>query len=211
MWLSLYDIIYYIPELTLFRQVSFEITDTYQFHVFCHTLNLFQRETEILFFLTIVVMIRTRKAGSVTMINYLTSSFVYTKVANAILWFYQDIRMGLIFAVLFVCKNFQHDTLCNYVRINPNPRIVKSTINGFHPIRAISLIFADFNFFPVCGLLLPEPTYTGPDKVTYFRTAAGLEDEVNRDKRVTWLVAFYTAWNPNCVNMAPVFAQLSAE
>ncbi|BES89414.1 Thioredoxin [Nesidiocoris tenuis] len=110
-------------------------------------------------------MIRTRKAGSVTMINYLTSSFVYTKVANAILWFYQDIRMGLIFAVLFV----------------------------------------------LCGLLLPEPTYTGPDKVTYFRTAAGLEDEVNRDKRVTWLVAFYTAWNPNCVNMAPVFAQLSAD
>lgn len=52
----------------------------------------------------IVVMIRTRKAGSVTMINYLSSSFMYTKVANLILWFYADIRMGLIYAVLFVCK-----------------------------------------------------------------------------------------------------------
>ncbi|KAF9806791.1 hypothetical protein SFRURICE_009478 [Spodoptera frugiperda] len=50
------------------------------------------RETEILFFLIIVVMLRTRKAGSVTMVNYLSSSFVYTKIANLILWFYADIR-----------------------------------------------------------------------------------------------------------------------
>lgn len=52
----------------------------------------------------IVVMIRTRKAGSVTMISYLSSSFMYTKVANLILWFYADVRYGLIFGVVFVCK-----------------------------------------------------------------------------------------------------------
>lgn len=63
---------------------------------------LFQRETEILFFLMIVIMIRTRKTGSVTMISYLSSSFVYTKVANLILWFYADIRMGIIFAIIFI-------------------------------------------------------------------------------------------------------------
>lgn len=123
------------------------------------------RESEILFFLMIVVMIRTRKAGSVTMINYLSSSFMYTKVANLILWFYADIRMGLIYAVIFV----------------------------------------------LVGLLLPEPTYSGPENVTYFRTAAGLEEELERDKRITWLVTFYAAWNPACVNFAPIFAQLSSE
>lgn len=63
----------------------------------------FQRETEILFFLLIVIMIRTRKAGSVTMINYLSSSFMYTKCANLILWFYADFRMGLLFGVVFIC------------------------------------------------------------------------------------------------------------
>lgn len=63
----------------------------------------FQRETEILFFLMIVIMMRTRKAGSVTMINYLSSSFVYTKVANLILWFYADVRMGILFAIIFIC------------------------------------------------------------------------------------------------------------
>lgn len=52
----------------------------------------------------IVIMIRTRKTGSVTMINYLTSSFVYTKVANLILWFYADVRMGILFAFIFICK-----------------------------------------------------------------------------------------------------------
>lgn len=59
------------------------------------------RETEILFFLIIVVMLRTRKAGSVTMVNYLSSSFVYTKIANLILWLYADIRYDILF---FSCK-----------------------------------------------------------------------------------------------------------
>ncbi|XP_075212799.1 thioredoxin-related transmembrane protein 2 homolog [Lycorma delicatula] len=123
------------------------------------------RESEILFFLMIVVMIRTRKAGSVTMISYLSSSFMYTKVANIILWFYADVRYGLIFGVIFV----------------------------------------------LVGLLLPEPTYSGPENIIYFRTSGGLDEELQRDKRVTWLVTFYTAWNPACANFAPVFAQLSAE
>ncbi|KAK3914023.1 Thioredoxin-related transmembrane protein 2-like protein [Frankliniella fusca] len=123
------------------------------------------RESEILFFLMIVVMLRTRKAGSVTMINYLSSSFIYAKVANLILWFYADVRMGIGFAILFV----------------------------------------------LFSLLLPEPTYTGPENITYFRTVAGLDEELERDKKVTWIVTFYTAWNPACVNFAPIFAQLSHE
>ncbi|XP_063237577.1 thioredoxin-related transmembrane protein 2 homolog [Bacillus rossius redtenbacheri] len=122
------------------------------------------RESEILFFLLIVVMMRTRKAGSVTMISYLSSSFIYCKVANLILWFYADVRLGIMFAIIFV----------------------------------------------LCGLILPEPTYSGPENVVYFRTVAGLDEELERDKRVTWLVAFYTAWNPACTNFAPVYAKLSS-
>ncbi|XP_039278677.1 thioredoxin-related transmembrane protein 2 homolog [Nilaparvata lugens] len=65
--------------------------------------------------------------------------------------------------------------------------------------------------FAVVGLLLPEPTYCGPENIVYFRTASGLDEELARDKRVVWLVTFYTAWNPACANFAPVFAQLSSE
>lgn len=123
------------------------------------------RETEILFFVLIVIMIRTRKTGSVTMINYLTSSFLYTKIANLILWSYGDFRLGLGYFIVFV----------------------------------------------LVGLIFPEPTYSGPEHVTYFRNVEALEDELNRDKRITWLICFYTVWNPACVNFAPHFASLSSE
>lgn len=123
------------------------------------------RETEILFFLAIVIMIRTRKTGSVTMINYLTSSFIYTKIANLILWSYTDLLNGFAFGVVFI----------------------------------------------LAALVLPEPTYTGPESVTYFRTENALDDELERDKRVCWLVTFYTVWNPACVNFAPIFSELSNE
>jgi len=50
----------------------------------------------------IVVMIRTRKAGSVNMITYLSSSFLYTKAANFVLWFYADVRYGLFYTALVI-------------------------------------------------------------------------------------------------------------
>lgn len=100
-----------------------------------------------------------------TMINYLTSSFLYTKLANLVLWFYSDTKWGFAYGVIFILG----------------------------------------------ALLLPEPTYTGPENVVYFRTPNSLDEELERDKRVVWVVAFYTTWNPTCVNFAPTYAQLSNE
>lgn len=99
------------------------------------------------------------------MINYLTSSFLYTKLANVILWFYSDVKLGIGYSVIFVLG----------------------------------------------ALLVPEPTYSGPENVVYFRTPNSLDEEMDRDKRVVWLITFYTTWNPACVNFAPIFAQLSNE
>lgn len=67
-----------------------------------------------------------------------------------------------------------------------------------------------YHIYSVCGLVLPEPTYQGPENVIYLRGANGLQEEL-RDTRVVWLVAFYTAWNPACVTFAPIFSELSAE
>lgn len=63
----------------------------------------------------------------------------------------------------------------------------------------------------MCGLILPEPTYRGPEKVIYLHGANGLERELFRDDKIVWLVAFYTAWNPSCVNFAPIYSELSVE
>lgn len=123
------------------------------------------RESEILLFMMVVVMIRSRKSGSLTMINYLTASFMYCKVASLVLWTFADMRTGILYAILFL----------------------------------------------VLAIWVPEPTYNGPSNVVYFRTALSLEDEISRNKNITWLICFYTAWNPSCANFAPLFAQLSAE
>ncbi|XP_014238456.1 thioredoxin-related transmembrane protein 2 homolog [Trichogramma pretiosum] len=137
----------------------------------CHFLfnqadcQLDDRETEILTFLMIVIMMRTRKTGSLSMINYLSNSFVYCKVANLILWFHADITLGILYAVIFM----------------------------------------------LCGLLCPEPTYQGPENVIYLRGGNSLQEELERDTRVCWLIAFYTVWNPACVNFAPIFSELSAK
>lgn len=99
------------------------------------------------------------------MINYLTSSFMYTKIANLILWFYSDVKLGVAYSIMFI----------------------------------------------ITAMLVPEPTYQGPEKIVYFRTANSLDDELERDKRINWVVTFYTTWNPACANFAPIFAQLSNE
>jgi len=122
------------------------------------------RETEVLFFLIVVIMIRSRKTGNVSMINYLSSGFMYAKCANLILFFMSDPRLGLVYSLLFLLQ----------------------------------------------GLLLPEPTYKGPENIVYFR-GNSLTEELNRDKNVTWMVTFYAAWSPACIDFASIFSKLSNE
>ncbi|KAL4223134.1 Thioredoxin-related transmembrane protein 2 [Mactra antiquata] len=59
-------------------------------------------------------------------------------------------------------------------------------------------------------VFLPMPTYKGPEYVTYFR-GPHLKNEIARDKKVTWVICFYAAWSPPCVNFAPIFAELSSD
>jgi hypothetical protein len=120
------------------------------------------RENEAFFFLLIVVMIRARKTGSMTMLAYLSSGFIYAKGCNLILFLRADPRMGMVYLILVILQ----------------------------------------------GVLLPEPTYKGPEHITYFR-ANGLEEELKRDPRVTWLVCFYAAWSPSSGNFAPTFSKCS--
>lgn len=63
--------------------------------------------------------------------------------------------------------------------------------------------------FLVSALLIPEPTYVEAHNVIYFRGANDLGDELKQNKNKTWLVTFYSVYNPACVNFAPIFAELS--
>ncbi|XP_014787327.1 thioredoxin-related transmembrane protein 2 homolog [Octopus bimaculoides] len=59
-------------------------------------------------------------------------------------------------------------------------------------------------------IFCPEPAYAGPENLTYFR-GSHLPDEIERDKRITWVIAFYAAWSPACISFAPIFAEVSSE
>lgn len=63
----------------------------------------------------------------------------------------------------------------------------------------------------VCAVhlvLLPEPSYSGPENIVFIN-GNDLEDELEKDKRVVWLVELYTSWSPSCADFAPQFSELS--
>ena len=128
---------------------------------------------------------RARKSGSVTMLAYLSTGFMYCKVATFILWFNADPRYGLVYSVLLICKSAQF-------------------------IFEIYSIIINKHLQSVQAILIPEPSYSGPEKIVYFN-ATSLDEELNRNKQVVWVVTFYAIWNPSCVNFASIFSKLSAE
>jgi len=62
----------------------------------------------------------------------------------------------------------------------------------------------------VAMVMFPEPAYDGPENITYFR-GPFLDHELEREPRVTWIVEFYAAWSPACVDFVPVFAEISTK
>jgi thiol-disulfide isomerase/thioredoxin len=52
--------------------------------------------------------------------------------------------------------------------------------------------------------------FSGPENLVYFR-ANGLDEELERDPHVTWIVAFFAPWSPSCINFTPIFSKLSGK
>uniref|UniRef100_A0A7M4ENA3 Thioredoxin related transmembrane protein 2 n=2 Tax=Crocodylus porosus TaxID=8502 RepID=A0A7M4ENA3_CROPO len=118
------------------------------------------REVEILMFLSAIVMMKNRR--SITIEQHIGNIFMFSKVANAILFFRLDIRMGLLYL-----------TLCIVFLMTCKP-----------------------------------PLYMGPEYIKYFSDKT-IDEELERDKRVTWVVEFFANWSSECQSFAPIFADLS--
>ena len=65
-------------------------------------------------------------------------------------------------------------------------------------------------FCLVLFVVFPEPSYSGPDQVHYFRGQA-LDEELLHNPKTTWLVEFYTTWSPPCTRFSQTFATLSVQ
>ncbi|KAG7274807.1 hypothetical protein CRUP_010304 [Coryphaenoides rupestris] len=99
-------------------------------------------------FLSAIVMMKNRRA--ITLEQHVGNVFLFSKVANVILFFRLDIRLGLLYLVL--CLAF-------VMTCNP-------------------------------------PLYMGPEYIKYFSDKT-IDDELQGDTRITWLVEFYANWY-NC-------------
>ena len=117
--------------------------------------------------------------GTLNFIPYLSSACMIAKLGNTILY----ATHGPVYCVVYIAL-----CLCKYIYFD-------------------ELILTKKQF-SVQLLLLPEPTYSGPENVSYFR-GEDLEEAIAADKRVTWLVELFTMWSPPCIDFAPVFAELS--
>uniref|UniRef100_W5L4V0 Thioredoxin-related transmembrane protein 2a n=1 Tax=Astyanax mexicanus TaxID=7994 RepID=W5L4V0_ASTMX len=118
------------------------------------------RELEIFMFLSAIVMMKNRRA--ITLEQHIGNIFLFSKVANVVLFFRVDLRFGLLYV-----------TLCVVFLITCKP-----------------------------------PIYMGPEYIKYFNDKT-IDEELEKDSRVTWLVEFYANWSPECQCFAPVFADLS--
>ncbi|KAK2507129.1 hypothetical protein MC885_002053, partial [Smutsia gigantea] len=118
------------------------------------------REVEILMFLSAIVMMKNRR--SITVEQHIGNIFMFSKVANAILFFRLDIRMGLLYI-----------TLCIVFLMTCKP-----------------------------------PLYMGPEYIKYFNDKT-IDEELEQDKRVTWIVEFFANWSNDCQSFAPIYADLS--
>ncbi|XP_030643980.1 thioredoxin-related transmembrane protein 2-B isoform X2 [Chanos chanos] len=118
------------------------------------------REVEILMFLSAIVMMKNRRA--ITVEQHVGNIILFSKVANVILFFRLDVRMGLLYL-----------TLCIVFLMTCKP-----------------------------------PLYMGPEYIKYFSDKT-IDDELERDGRVAWLVEFFANWSPECQSFASVYADLS--
>ncbi|XP_072350693.1 thioredoxin-related transmembrane protein 2-like [Scyliorhinus torazame] len=57
-------------------------------------------------------------------------------------------------------------------------------------------------------MICKPPLYMGPEYITYFSDKT-IDEELQKDRRVTWLVEFFANWSSECQSFAPVYADLS--
>ena len=127
---------------------------------FCGSLSM--RDMQIYMFLGLVICIKTRKVA--TWHDFLSTTFLFCKVANIALFFFQN--SATLGCYLFCC---------------------------------VAVFF-----------LFEEPVYRGPENIVYF-TDQTLDEALKtaKERRISWLIEFYTNASAQCVRLAPYFSEVS--
>ncbi|XP_070573819.1 thioredoxin-related transmembrane protein 2 homolog [Ptychodera flava] len=159
----------------------------------CHILfpadecSLSWEDSNAYLFLMCVLVVKNRRSDD--WIQYLSAGFLFTKVANTVL-FANQIQDGELCLVYF------HKQLS----------IVKD--NVLYHVDLINMPLRPQ--YIVIFVVFPEPAFSGPDNIIYFNEAT-LQEELEKDRNGYWLVEFYAGWSPPCVRFASLFAELSVK
>ncbi|VDM84743.1 unnamed protein product, partial [Strongylus vulgaris] len=129
-------------------------------------------------FLAVIIAWKGRKATN--WLHYINNVFLFSKVANIALFLRADPLVGIIYLLITAGKLYLGMT------------------------SSLIMILA----FSAITVIVPEPVYTGPEKITYYQ-GTELFEELDKDRKSIFVIQFYTTWSPDCKHVTPVFAKLS--
>lgn len=153
------------------------------------TIGLNFRETDIIHFSIIFTKLyMSPETGKNRIINGSKSLFYGVNFVNALLWYIPHNLVNGLKSLLY----YAH--------------IANALLWGFHD-EWYGITFCVVSI--LSALILPEPSIPWRGYVQHFRTENALDVELERDKRVNWLVTFDTASNPAYAQFALIFAELS--
>jgi len=119
---------------------------------------------------------------------------------------YRDIEIMMFLAFVIVIKNRKWQSAKEYI----SNLFMFSKCANF-----LLLVRQDLRWGFLYGLLciilfiaFPEPSYSGPDNISYFR-GSGLDDALIQNPKKIYLVEFFAVWSPECSRMSSAFARLS--
>jgi len=119
---------------------------------------------------------------------------------------YRDVEIMMFLAFVIVIKNRRWKSAKEYI----SNLFLFSKCANF-----LLLVRQDMRWGCLYGLLciflfiaFPEPSYAGPDNVSYFR-GSGLDEALIQNPKKVYLVEFFAVWSPECARMSADFAKLS--
>lgn len=118
----------------------------------------------------------------------------------------RDVEIMIFAALVIVVKNRKWKTSKEYI----------SNLFLFSKCTNFLLLFRQdlrwgFMYAFVCMILFiafPEPSYAGPDNISYFR-GSGLDEALIQNPKKIYLVEFFAVWSPQCSRISSLYAKLS--
>ena len=119
---------------------------------------------------------------------------------------YRDIEIMMFLAFIIVIKNRKWQSTKEYIA---NLFMFSKCANVLLLMRQ-DLRWGSL-YALICVILFiafPEPSYSGPDNISYFR-ASGLDEALLQNPKKVYLVEFFAVWSPECSRISNTFAKLS--